>query len=81
MSAYYSHGIAQFCSQDVEKAASDRLRETSFLPRSRVSCEYLAGVLLLRGRLSSYYHKQVAQEVVKGLEGVTHVVNEIEVCK
>jgi osmotically-inducible protein OsmY len=64
----------------VEKAASDRLRDRHF-SKSRVSCKYAAGVLLLRGRLSSYYHKQVAQEAVKGLEGVTAIVNEIEVSK
>ncbi len=80
MSAYYSSEIGRdFRSHDVEKAATDRLRESAFFPGSRVSCEYTAGVLLLRGRLSSYYHKQVAQEVVKRLEGVTDIVNEIEV--
>ena len=44
-----------------------------------VSCEYRHGVLYLRGRLSRYYHKQLAQEAVARLEGVTQVVNEIEV--
>lgn len=69
------------CSHDVEQAAIHRLRERPFLPESRVSCQFDAGVLLLRGRLSSYYHKQVAQEAVKGIEGVTDIVNEIEVPK
>jgi osmotically-inducible protein OsmY len=65
----------------VEQAAIHRLRERPFLPRSRVSCQFDAGVLLLRGRLSSYYHKQVAQEAVKGLDGVVDIINEIEVGK
>ena len=37
------------------------------------------GVLFLRGRLFSFHEKQVAQEVVAGINGVTQVVNEIQV--
>jgi hypothetical protein len=37
-------------------------------------------VIYLRGRLPSYYLKQVAQETVGGVKGVRHVVNRIEVC-
>jgi hypothetical protein len=33
----------------------------------------------LRGRLSSYYQKQLAQEAVAGLPGVVGVVNQAEV--
>jgi hypothetical protein len=41
--------------------------------------EYEGGVVILRGRLPSYYYKQLAQEALRGIDGVTHVVNEIEV--
>jgi osmotically-inducible protein OsmY len=34
---------------------------------------------LLRGRLATYYQKQVAQEAVRGLDGVVQIVNDIEV--
>jgi hypothetical protein len=44
-----------------------------------VSCEYDSGTIILRGRSASYYDKQVAQETVRGVGGVNHVVNEIEV--
>lgn len=44
-----------------------------------VSCDCNCGVLVLRGRVSSYYYKQIAQETVFGLDGVARVVNEIEV--
>lgn len=44
-----------------------------------LSCSFQSGVLLLRGRLDSFYHKQVAQETVRRLAGVSQVVNEIEV--
>jgi hypothetical protein len=44
-----------------------------------VSCEYDEGTIILRGRSSSYYDKQIAQETVRGIDGVNQVVNEIEV--
>ncbi len=66
-------------SQSIEKAASDRLRTSPQIRTSRVSCEFSRGVLRLHGRLATYYQKQVAQESVRGIEGVTDIVNEIEV--
>jgi len=44
-----------------------------------VSCECEEGTIILRGHSSSYYEKQVAQETVRGVDGVTQIVNEIEV--
>jgi osmotically-inducible protein OsmY len=37
------------------------------------------GVVLLQGEVQSYYEKQLAQEVVRRLDGVERVENEIEV--
>jgi osmotically-inducible protein OsmY len=34
---------------------------------------------VLEGRLSSFYQKQLAQEIVGHIEGVVQVVNQIEV--
>ena len=46
----------------------------------RLSCECNDdGVLFLRGHLASFYQKQLAQHAVLDLEGVTQVVNEVEV--
>ncbi len=49
------------------------------LSMQRVTCKYKDAVLFLRGRLFSFHEKQVAQEVVSGVSGVTQVVNEIQV--
>ena len=57
--------------------AMERLRESPYKAMRRVSCECKHGVLFLRGRLFSFHEKQVAQEVVAGVSGVTQVVNEI----
>jgi osmotically-inducible protein OsmY len=42
-------------------------------------CEWRAGLLILRGRLPSYYLKQLAQATVAGIEGVDRIANEIEI--
>ena len=57
------------------------LAETRLLSRhlSHVSCDYRDGTLYLRGHSRSYYDKQMAQELVRRVEGVAAVVNEIEV--
>ena len=73
-------------------APSPPLSETEVLRQARhaltlrlsklsqhLTCEFREGLLLLRGRVSSYYYKQVAQEAVLGLEKVEQVVNQIEV--
>jgi osmotically-inducible protein OsmY len=46
---------------------------------SSVVCKYDDGVLVLRGRLNSFFHTQLAQETVRRIEGVKRVVNQIEV--
>ena len=63
----------------IAEAATECLRDSPYTAMRRVSCEYKHGVLFLRGRLFSIHEKQVAQEVVAGISGVTQVVNEIRV--
>ena len=66
-------------SGEIEEAANACLRHSPYKVFSRVSCKCDRGVLFLRGRLGRFHHKQVAQEAVARVEGVTQVVNEIEV--
>jgi osmotically-inducible protein OsmY len=61
------------------RRANDQLQRTPHLTGTRVSCDGRDGVLRLRGQLTSYYHKQVAQEIVRQLDGAFELVNEIEV--
>jgi osmotically-inducible protein OsmY len=65
--------------QVIAEAARKCLRDSPYGALGWISCECDDSVLLLRGHLSSFYHKQHAQEAVAGVEGVTQVVNEIEV--
>ena len=67
-------------SRELAKAARKRLKSTCYLSIRALTCECDdRGVLYLRGRLSSYYHKQLAQEAVADLPGVVEIVNQAEV--
>jgi len=66
-------------SSELAETAQDHLRRSPYSAIRRVSCEHRHGTLVLRGRLTSYYLKQVAQETVVGLDGVVQVINEVEV--
>jgi osmotically-inducible protein OsmY len=59
--------------------AEVRLRGNGYRVLKNVACDYRDGVLTLRGRLPSYYLKQVAQETVARIDGVQRIDNQIEV--
>ena len=59
--------------------AMERLRDSPYRALRRVSCECRHGVLFLRGRLFSFHETQMAQETVARIDGVTQVVNEVDV--
>ena len=63
----------------IVEVAMKCLHDSPYRAMRRVSCECKHGVLLLRGRLFSFHEKQVAQETVARIDGVTQVVNEVEV--
>jgi osmotically-inducible protein OsmY len=65
--------------QGIEMAATECLQNSPYYAVRKIVCECDHGVLFLRGRLSSFHQKQVAQETVAGIIGVTQVLNEIEV--
>ena len=46
-----------------------------------VSCEFHEGILTLRGRVSSFHLKQVAQELVRQMDGAEEVNNRLEVAE
>ncbi|MCU0962110.1 MAG: BON domain-containing protein [Pirellulaceae bacterium] len=52
---------------------------SSYNELRRVTGDFHEGILTLRGRVSSFYLKQVAQTLVQHLEGVERIVNRVEV--
>jgi osmotically-inducible protein OsmY len=65
--------------RNVAEQAESRLRAHGSLALKNIACDYRDGVLTLSGCLPTYYLKQVAQAVVGQLDGVQHLVNDIEV--
>ena len=65
----------------VARLAYGVLRDCGYYELTRLTCEYQCHdrVLVLRGRVSSFHMKQVAQTVVKVIEQVHEIKNEIVV--
>lgn len=68
-----SAGLPSLC-----RLIEERLRTSPYLALKGITCELIRGVLYLRGQVSSYYLKQVAQNVA-GQVVCDRLVNEIEV--
>ena len=66
-------------SYEIAKAARVCLQKSPYSAIRNLSCEYDQGVLVLRGRLSSFYEKQLAQAVIGQIPGIVELVNDIEV--
>ena len=65
---------------NVVAAAVARLEQTLHCSiRDCVRIDFREGVLFLRGQARSYYHKQLIQEAVRGIDGVDDIVNLVEV--
>ena len=55
--------------------ARQRLHARGYEELRSITCEYHEGMIILRGRLSSFYLKQLAQEAIRTQPGVTIIVN------
>lgn len=62
-----------------EELAEHCLRSATHPALKNVTCDYANGVLVLRGRIPTYYLKQLAQAAVAQLEAVERMDNQIEV--
>lgn len=65
----------------IREIAESRLRNSQYPPVRSLSCEYHEGVLTIRGRVATYYLKQIAQAVVDGLDGVLEIANRVDVVR
>ena len=75
-----SHGAVITSLHDVVAlAAESRLLRSPYGEHRHVSCEFGEGILTLRGRVSSYYLKQIAQYLVCRVSGVAEIDNQLSV--
>ena len=64
---------------DIRKAAQVALRSTGYRDLAKLGCHVNQGVVVLSGRVSSYYLKQLAQEAVLRLKVAFGVENSVAV--
>ena len=63
----------------IAEIAEARFRANSHTSLRGIACKVERGVIVLEGHLSTFFQKQLAQEIVANIEGVVQVVNQIEV--
>jgi osmotically-inducible protein OsmY len=63
----------------IQMAAQQQLEASPYRELQGVSCFHHNGEMQLRGRVSSFYLKQMAQTIVRSVTGVEHIVNGIHV--
>jgi osmotically-inducible protein OsmY len=63
----------------VERSAKLRLESSAYAALKAVKCRFGHGTLLLKGDVPTYFHKQIAQEAMRALPGVSHIANDIRV--
>ena len=67
-----SSGVIAAAATRLEKVLHGSIRDC-------IRIDFREGVLFLGGRARSYYHKQLIQEAVRGIDGVDDIVNSVEV--
>jgi hypothetical protein len=64
---------------DMLRRLDERLKESSYLHGRHVVLEAHEGRVVLRGTVQSYFQKQMAQELVRRIDGVQSVENRLVV--
>jgi hypothetical protein len=61
------------------ESAQARLLASPFLPLRRLSCDGNEGEVTIRGRVPTQYLKELSAMLVRSIDGVRRVTNEVEV--
>ncbi|WP_197998392.1 BON domain-containing protein [Gimesia maris] len=77
---YISASAGRTGACDLPATAARRLLLSSVYREVRgLACETCEGTLILRGQISSWHQKQVAQETLRHLPDIRKIVNNVEV--
>jgi osmotically-inducible protein OsmY len=66
--------------EQFEERVSNALRQNPHLYTRNLRFEASEGRVTLKGQVSSWYQKQMAQESLFQLDGIDQVENQLEVC-
>lgn len=65
--------------RSLDSLISAAIQQHPHLRRRKLHFENNEGRVVLRGVVSSYYQKQMAQEALRRVDGVDHIENQLEV--
>ena len=71
--------MAELCLTDAATQAKNALSRSRIFDLRRLHVSQDGEAVVLRGRVSSFYHKQLAQEVVRNATDGAEVINAIRV--
>lgn len=71
--------IAPISTSEVQTRINHALKGSPHYLGAEVVGTHDEGIVVLQGRVDTFYHKQVAQELLRKLDGVERVVNLLEV--
>ena len=66
-------------SQELLQRVDLAIKGNPHLSRHQVYCQEESGIVVLHGRVGTFFQKQMAQETLKRLAGVEKVINELQV--
>ncbi len=66
-------------SRELLQRVDSAIKGNPHLSRHQVFCQEESGIVILHGRVGSFFQKQMAQEALKRLAGVEKVINELQV--
>ncbi len=56
------------------------IEQNPYIAPKTLRFETSEGRVTLRGRVGTYFQKQMAQEAIRRIDGVQEIANELEVC-
>ena len=71
--------VIQNCTCGIVADVKNRWQSSGYASLTTIECACEDGVLVIRGTVSSYYYKQLAQECVRGVQGIQQILNELNV--
>ena len=66
-------------SGELLQRADSALKGSPHLAGHQLFCQEESGIVVLHGKVGTFFEKQMAQETLKKLDGVEKIVNELEV--
>jgi osmotically-inducible protein OsmY len=63
----------------LEDQLHDALAQSPYLTRKSVRCEAHEGRITLKGQVGTYFQKQMAAEILRNIDGVEQIENQLEV--